>query len=231
MEVKLKAHLREIGAKSALSDLRNSGKIPGVYYGQKIDPISIYVDDHDLRKALSTEAGSNVLINLSLEAPPGTEHPALKGKQVALVKDMQRDPIKGDFLHVDFVKVSLTEEIQGTVPLVLTGEAPGVTLGGVLQHPIREVAVKCLPTNLPESIEIDVGSMEIGDSVNVSHLTAPEGVEILDDPEEILVSVVPPTKVEEVAPVEEEKGEEAVEGEEAEPEVIGEKKEEESAEE
>ncbi len=221
MEFKLNAFVREPGAGSKLTELRQQGFIPGTYYGQKIDPVSIYVKDTELREALHTEAGSNVLIDLNVEAPAGTEPKLLKGKQLALIKEMQKNPIMGDILHVDFVKVSLSVEIQATVPVVLTGEAAGVKTGGVLQHSIREVTVKCLPTSLPDQLEIDVSQLEVGDSINVSELPVTEGVEIIENPEEILVSVVPPTKVEEVVPAEEE-----VEEEELEPEVIGEKKEE-----
>ncbi len=225
MEIKLKATVREPGKHSAITELRDAGLIPGTYYGKKIDPVSVYVNDHELREALHTEAGLNVLIELLVQAPEGVKAPDLKGKQVVIIKDMQRNPIRGDILHVDFVKVSMTEEITAAIPIVLNGEAPGVKVGGVLQHSIREVTVKSLPANLPDSLAIDVSAMEIGDSLKVSDLPVTEGVEILDDPEEILVSVVPPTKVEEVVPVEE--GEEVeVEGEELEPEVIGEKKEE-----
>jgi large subunit ribosomal protein L25 len=225
VEVKLKAIVREPGRQSALTELRGGGMIPATYYGKKIDPMSISVNEEELREALHTDAGSNVLIELMVQTPDGVEVPELKGQQVTIIKELQRNPIRGDILHVDFVKVSMTEEITAAVPIILTGEAPGVKLGGVLQHSIREVNVKSLPANLPDSLAIDVGPLEIGDSLHVSDLPVTEGVEIMDDLEEILVSVVPPAKVEEVVTVE---GEE-IEGEEEalEPEVIGEKKEEE----
>jgi large subunit ribosomal protein L25 len=225
VEVKLKAIVREKGKHSAITELRDAGLIPGTYYGKKIEAISIYVNNEELREALHTDAGSNVLIELDVQTPDGVKAPTLTGKQVTIIKEMQRNPIRGDILHVDFVKVSMTEEITAAVPVVLSGEAPGVKVGGVLQHSIREVNVKCLPALLPDSLGIDVGTLEIGDSLHVSDLPVTEGVEIVDDLEEILVSVVPPTKVEEVVV---EEGEE-IEGEEEElePEVIGEKKEEE----
>lgn len=229
MEVKLKATVREPGRQSALTDLRASGMIPATYYGKKIDPVSVYVKEEELREALHTDAGSNVLIELLVQGAEGAEAPALEGKQVAIIKEMQRNPVRGDILHVDFVKVSMTEEITATVPVTITGEAPGVKTGGVLQHSIREVTVKCLPANLPDSLGVDVGTLEVGDSLHVSDLPVTDGVEIQDDLEDILVSVVPPTKIEEVVPVEGEEieGEEIEgEGEEVEPELIGEKKEE-----
>lgn len=139
-----------------------------------------------------------------------------------MIKDMQKNAITGAILHVDFVKVSMSEEIHATIPVTVTGEAAGVKVGGVLQHPMRELNVKCLPGNMPEHFEVDVTELNIGDSLHVRDLAAIEGVEILNDPEDILVSIVPPAKEEEVAPVEE--AEEM-----AEPEVIGEKKEEEES--
>lgn len=220
MGVKITAVVREPGKHSLITNLRDGGKIPGTFYGKKIDAISIYVDDEELRQALHTDAGTNVMIDLEITAPDGAEAPALKGKQVAMVKEMQRDALTGMIKHVDLVKVIMSEEIHATIPVAITGEAAGVKLGGVLQHSIRELSVKCLPGNLPEQFEIDVTVLEVGDSIHVKDLPVPEGVEILDDLEEILVSVVPPTKEEEVVPAEEAEAE-------AEPEVIGEKKEEE----
>lgn len=218
MAVKIKAQTRGTGKHSILTDLRNEGKVPGTYYGRKIDPVTIVVDAEELRAAMHTDAGSNVMIDLDIADSP------LKGSQVAMIKDMQKNPITGEILHIDLVKVSMSEEIHATVPLLVVGEAAGVKVGGVMQHSIREISVKCLPGALPEQFEIDVTALEIGDSIHVRDMATAEGVEILDDPDEILVSIVPPAKEEEVEAVEE--GEMEV----AEPEVIGEKKEEEAGE-
>lgn len=219
MEVKLKATLRNEKGKGAAKRVRTQNQIPAIYYGRKIDAVPITVDARDFKAAMSTEAGSNVLINLEIEGE--SAEGLLKGKQTAIVKDIQRHPYRVDILHVDFHRVIMTEEIQAAVPVVLVGESAGVKLGGVLQHQIREVNVKCLPNNIPEHFEIDVTDLEIGGSIHVSNLPPLEGVEILDDPEEILVSVIPPTKVEvpvaapeeeeEVAPAPELVGEEAEE--------------------
>lgn len=216
MDVKINATVRQTGKQSVLTDLRTEGKVPGTFYGKKIDPVTIFVDEHELREAMHTGAGSNVMVDLVIDDP------SLKGKQTAMIKDLQKNPITGAFIHVDFVKVSMSEEIHATIPVVMSGEAAGVKVGGVMQHPIRELNVKCLPGNMPEQYEIDVTALEIGDSVHVKDLAAIEGVEVLNDPEEILVSIVPPAKEEEVEAVEEGEGV-------TEPEVIGEKKAEEEA--
>jgi large subunit ribosomal protein L25 len=219
--VKLKAVVRTPGVHSAVTELRQTGQIPGTFYGKKIDAVSLYVDEEQFRDVMHTDAGSNVMIELDLTNDKGDEAPGLKGKQVAMVKELQRNAITGAILHVDFVKVSMSEDIHAAIPVVINGDAAGVKLGGVLQHSVRELNVKCLPGDLPEQYELTVTDLEIGDSIHVRDLTAIPGVEILDDPDEILVSVVPPAKIEEEAPAEEAEAE-------AEPEVIGEKKEEES---
>ncbi len=229
MEVRLKAVVRDIGTKGELNDLRSQGNVPAVYYGRKIEAVSMYVDEKEFRKTMGTDAGSNVIIDLKIVPPKGkdgSKMPKLEGKQTVVVKDMQRDPIKGDIVHIDFLKISMDEEIETTVPVVLVGESAGVVLGGVVQHSIRELNVSCLPKNLPENIEVDVTELEIGDNIHVSDISSIEGVEILDRPREMIVSVVPPTKVEEPE-VEVEEEEEEME----EPEVIGEEKEEEKEEE
>jgi large subunit ribosomal protein L25 len=220
--VTIKATVRETGKHSTLTNLRDTGQIPGTYYGKKIDPVTISLDAEDLHEALATGSGSNVMVDLVLEAPAGTTATLPTGKQVAMIKDMQKNPITGQVLHIDLVKVSMSEEIHATIPLIVSGDSPGVKVGGVLQHSIREINVKCLPAAMPEQFELDVSALEIGDSIHLRDINPPAGVEILDDPDEILVSIVPPAKEEEVAPVEEG-------AEEAEPEVIGEKKEEEEA--
>ncbi len=221
MEVKLKAVSREPGTKGELNLDRRNDKVPATFYGKKTEPVSIFVDLPDFLSVVHGEAGTNVILELDIQNAP-----QVKGKQTAIIKDIQRDPIKGTVLHIDFMKISMAEEIQATIPIVLVGESAGVKLGGVLQHSIREVNIKSLPKNLPDQFEVDVTALEIGDNIHVSDLRTFEGVEILDDPEEILVSVVPPTKVE--VPVAAEEEEVEAEEEAAEPEVIGEKKEEEA---
>ncbi len=223
MAVKITAQVRETGKHSVLTGLRDSGRIPGTYYGRKIEPVTLSLDAGELKEALTTGSGSNVMVDLILEAAADSTAVLPKGSQVAMIKDMQKNPITGEILHIDLVKVSMSEEIHATIPLIVIGEAPGVKVGGVMQHSIREISVKCLPAALPEQFEIDVAALEIGDSIHVRDMVTPEGVEILDDADEILVSIVPPAKVEEEVPVEEAEAE-------AEPEVIGEKKEEEAGE-
>jgi large subunit ribosomal protein L25 len=135
-----------------------------------------------------------------------------------IVKSIQHDPVKGTARHVDFWAVNMRQAVTTTVPVHFEGEAPGVKTGGVFMHNMIHVNVEALPDDLPEAVTVDISTLEVGDSVHVRDLAPQKGVTILDDPDEIVASIVPPAKEEEeVAPAEE-----AVE-----PEVIGETPEEE----
>jgi large subunit ribosomal protein L25 len=149
------------------------------------------------------------------------------GRQV-LIKELQRDPISGAYLHADLYAVDLKETIHISIPVQLKGTPIGVTLsGGILDHATRELDVECLPDAIPEEFAVDVSELEVGDSLHVRDIKVLEGVEILNDPDVSIVSVVAPAVVEEEAPEEEE--EEGVEGEAA-PEGEGEAAAEEGAE-
>ncbi len=206
-KVSLEVEIREKTGKGFSGRLRRRGYIPAILYGGKEAPQSLIVNIKDLEKALSTEAGENVIISLKVGDKTRT----------VIVKDLQTDPVRGDLLHADLCQISLKERLKASVPIVVRGEAPGVKEGGILQHRLREIEVECLPTEIPESIPIDVGDLRIGNSLHVKDLRVTGDIKILADGEESVVSIVPPT-VEEVAPP---TPEEVV----AEPEVIGEKKE------
>lgn len=206
-KVSLGAETREKTGKGSSGRLRRRGYIPAILYGGKEAPQSLIVNTKDLEKALSTEAGENVIISLKVGDKTRT----------VIVKDLQVDPVRGELLHADLCQISLKEKLKASVPIVVRGEAPGVKEGGILQHRLREIEVECLPTEIPESIPVDVSGLSIGDSLHVKDLRITGDIRILANGEESVVSIVPPT-VEEVAPP---TPEEVV----AEPEVIGEKKE------
>jgi large subunit ribosomal protein L25 len=206
-KVTLEAEIREKTGKGSSGRLRRRGYIPAILYGGKEKPQPLIVNTKDLEKALSTEAGENVIISLKVGDKTRT----------VIVKDMQADPVKGNLLHVDLYQISLRERLKASVPIEVRGEAPGVKEGGILQHRLREIEVECLPTEIPEFISIDVSGLLIGDSLHVRDLRVTGDIKILADGEEAVVSIVPPT-VEEVAPP---TPEEVA----AEPEVIGEEKE------
>ena len=209
----LKAQVRTETGKRVAKDLRNQGLVPAnVYKGSK-GAVSLQVIKKDLREVLSTKAGENVIITLKISGATDAQD------KTVLIKEIQREPIMDEILHVDFGEISLTEMLEVNVPLVSKGEAVGVKVDdGVLEHIMWELQVECLPTNIPEKIDVDVSDMKIGDSIFVKNIVAPEGVKILNDGELIVVSV-------KAKKAEAPKEELAAEGAEA-PELIRKKKEE-----
>ena len=186
--------------------LRAQGLIPGVLYG-KGQSRAIAVPERDLRAALTGTSGMHAILDVVLEGQK-TVHPSI-------LADLQQDPIRGTVSHIDLREVRLDQPIQATVVVQLVGESQGVKNGGVLSLVNREVNVEALPMEVPEHIDADVSSLEIGDVLRLEDLTAIEGVTFLDDPHETVIATVsaPRVEVEPVAEIEE--GEE-VEGEVAE---------------
>jgi large subunit ribosomal protein L25 len=147
--------------------LRHDGRIPGVVYGHGIDSTSITVDGRALRSALTTEAGTNAVIELKVD---GTQH-------LAMAKEIQRHPVRGTVAHVDFLVVNRNEIVTVEVPLILTGEALEVrNAGGSVDHEMFTLTVSCTPGQIPPSIEVDVSGLTIGAAVRVSDITLPPGV-------------------------------------------------------
>jgi len=184
--------------------------IPGIVYGRAMDPMPVSVPRKALAKLLHTKAGEHALVTLKLEDGKPWEKPAL-------IHDLQHDPVDGHVIHVDFHAIALTEQIRVKIPVILKGEPIGVKQeGGVLEQFLRELEVECLPTEIPEGIEVDVSAMTIGATVHVRDLPPPKNAKVLNDPAGAVASMQQP-KVEKP---EEEAA--AV----TEPEVIREKKEE-----
>lgn len=198
----LAAEPRSATGKGAARKLRATGRIPAVIYGRAMQTRQVSVDPQDLDKLLhSTGAGLNTLIDLQLEG----------AEQQVLLKALQRDPVHGAFLHADFYQVDLSQAVVVSVPLRVVGRAPGVELSdGILDLPLREIEIACLPTAIPDHIEADVSELQIGQSLHVSELHLPEGAELRTD-SALAVALVAAPKVEEEAEAEGE----APEGEEA----------------
>jgi len=183
----LKAESRTGTGKKTAKDLRIKGLIPANAYKSGKPAMSLQISADDFMEVLHTKAGENVIITLKIS---GEGSP--KDKTV-LIKEIQRDPIKDGILHVDFNEISLTEVLKVNVPLAPRGEPIGVKVdGGILEHVMWELEVECLPTAIPEKIEVDVSNLKIGDAVYVKNITPPEGVKILTDPELISIIVKPP---------------------------------------
>ena len=202
-EVTLQAVKRERTGKGAARQARAQNKVPGVIYGLGMDPIAVEVDRRELVTAFHTDAGMNVLLNIEVDGTSTT----------TLARDLQRDPLRGTLLHADFVKVDLKQEVEVEVPVHIVGEAPGQKEGGVLEQPLFELHVRCLPTEVPESIDADVSTLTIGDSLKVSDLATGRTFEILNDPDSVVAAVVAPVSEEELEAMEAAAG---VEGEEPE---------------
>lgn len=181
--------------------MRNEGWIPGVLYGGGKDSMPLTVEEKALKQALGRGQRGNVILDLTFEGK-SQAHPAI-------LKEYQNDPINGHLLHVDFLEVRMDQPIESTVRLELVGTAQGVKDGGILDHGMRELHIRCLPTDMPGQIEADVSALNIGESMRVSEVTAPAGVEILDDPEAHIAGVMAPKLVVEEVPEEGEEGAEA----------------------
>jgi large subunit ribosomal protein L25 len=195
-ELKLQATRRDETGKGAARRSRAAGRVPAVLYGRGMDPVSLEVDRRDFVTALKTDAGMNVLLDIEVD---GTN-------TLALTRELQRDPVRGNLLHADFVKVDRTQAIEVEVPVHVVGEAPGAKEGGILENPLFSVHVRTLPGNVPEAVEADVSELNIGDSLRVADVRAPADVEILNDGETVVASIVAPISEEELEAMEAEAG-------------------------
>lgn len=181
--------------------LRRQGLIPGVLYG-KTEPVAIAIGERELRAALTTSAGGHAVLDVAIDG--GRQHSAI-------LKDFQRDVVRGNITHVDLQEVRLDQLIQTSVEVALVGDPIGVREGGVLSQVTNEISIEALPLEVPQGLEVDVSGMAIGDTMRLTELVVPEGVTLLDDPEEIVLATVTlPTLVVEPE-VEEEELEEGAE--------------------
>lgn len=182
---KLNVASRTAAGSRAARRLRRSGRVPGIVYGGGAEPVGIDVDARELRLAL---AAAGAVLDLSVDGGKATP---------VVLKEAQRDPVRGQTTHIDLLRVRLDEKIRSVVPLELEGvdDAPGVKRGGVLEQITRELEVEALPTNIPESIVHAVGEMEIGETILLSAVQAPEGVTLLNDPEETVVATLSPPRL------------------------------------
>jgi large subunit ribosomal protein L25 len=192
--------------------LRKEGLIPGVLYGSG-EPVAISIEERELRRALTGAGGLHAILDVEIDGK-GSAH-------ASILKEYQVDPVRGGVTHVDLQEVRLDQAIIASVQVQLHGgeDAPGVREGGVLSQPLREVNVEALPLEVPEHIELDVSGMEIGGTIRIAELTAPDGVTILGDPEMVVATITAPTKEVVPEPTEEELAAleaEAAEGEEGE---------------
>ncbi len=218
-EIKLDVQVRKEIGSQRIKAVRAEDLIPAIVYGGSKKPTAVKIDRRTFERIRRQHEGESIILHLNV----------LEGEKKlrdysVIVREEQHDPVSDRIQHIDFKRISLKEEIEVKIPVKTVGEAIGVKKGGgSLDHHIWELDVVCLPTNMPEHIDIDVSALEIGDAVHVKDLALPEGVKTKHDEEDIVVSVVPPMKEEEEEPAETD--------EDAEPELVGEKEKEEKAEE
>lgn len=206
-QVTLKAERRSESGKGTARKLRASGKLPAVVYGADFETLSLTLDTHETVQLFHSISVDNTLIQLKVE---GESKPL-----PTLIRDIQTHPFRDDILHVDFYRVQTGVTVELEVPLSLVGTPAGVRdQGGVLDQVFYELPVACIPSAIPEELELDVSALEIGDSLSVADLSIPDGVEVLLDEDRTLVAVGAPTTL---ASQDEDEDEDA----DAEPEVIG----------
>ena len=188
MSTVLEATKRETGARSILTGVRNNGGTPANVYGYNTEATPISVDAKNLLKELQTN-GQNAVFKLNVE-----------GKTVnAVINEIQRCALKGHIKHIDFQAINMGEEIEVEVPVTIVGEAAGVKEGGVLTQPNRDMKIKVKPSDIPESIEIDVSNLGVGDTLSLADVREKIHFEVLHDDDYTLATVTPPTKVDEGA--------------------------------
>jgi len=212
-EIFLDAQLREELGRGKVKDLREKGFIPAVVYGESKISYAIKLSSSQLLHLIHEYRLENAVINLNIK--DDKKHKP----RSCLIKEIQYDPVHGDIIHVDFNEISLTKVIKVNVPVVAKGEPQGVKQeGGSLEHILWEIEVECLPTQIPNEIEVDVTQLKIGDAIHIKDIKFPSNIKVLNEPGAIVLSVALPMKEEvPAAPVEGEVPQE--------PEVIKEKKE------
>jgi large subunit ribosomal protein L25 len=204
----IRVEVREETGKGVARRLRRDGLLPGVVYGRTREPQPLTVDPVQLQNKL----GGNAIFDLAII------NNDQETRETVMVKEVQKDPIKGKLMHIDFQHISMDEKITISVSINLQGDAVGIKEGGVLQQLLREVEIECFPADIPEELSLSVEGLEIGNSLLVSDLEVPEEIKIKTPLDEVIVTIVTPTEI-----IEEEEEEEE---EFTEPEVIGEEGEE-----
>lgn len=199
-QVKLVAQKRDERGKNASSRLRKEGRVPGIVYGYDIQPTAVSVDALELYHVMHTDAGRNVLIALDIE---GSTH-------LCVARDMQRHPVKGTTTHIDLVAVDTNTQISVDVPIQLVG-VEDVTSGLIVNQVLYTVSISVKPLDTPNSFEVSVGHMELGDVLTVADLAGqlPAGAELLSDPEEAVVTIAAPAAAESEDTAEEAAGDDA----------------------
>jgi len=215
-QIDLKAQVRKTTGKGPARTLRREGRIPAVLYGPKTDSMMLSIDFKEFEQIVKKVNVGSVLLNLQIQNGETLTRPAM-------IKELQTNPVSGAFVHVDFYEIDMLRKINVNVPVVTRGKSAGVEEGGMLQIVRREIELFCLPTAIPKSIVVDISDLEIGDAIHVREIALPDDVELPEETDFTVITVLAPKVEEEVVEEEEfEEGEEAAEAEGAEGEAAAE---------
>ena len=215
-QIDLKAQVRKKTGKGPARTLRREGRIPAVLYGQKTESIMLSIDIREFEKIVKKANIGSLLLNLQIQNGKTLTRPAM-------IKELQTNPVTGAFIHIDFYEIDMQRKIRVSVPVVARGKSVGVENGGLLQIVRRELELFCLPTAIPRAIEVDVTNLEIGDAIHIEEITLPAEVELQEEADFTVVTVLAPKVEEEIVAEEElEEGEEVAEEEGAEGEAAAE---------
>lgn len=192
-QIVVAAQRRDPAGKNANRRLRKAGQIPAVVYGAAREPLPLLVDPHLISDILHSHSGHNTIFTVSVDGAQSN----------VMVKDYQLDPVRGRIIHADLYEIAMDQLLKLTVDVEMTGESEGVKVGGGIMDVVtRSLEVECLPTDIPQSIKVDVSQLKINDYIRVKNLPTDPKVRILSDGEVVIVTIVPPVKEEVVAPVE-----------------------------
>lgn len=192
--VLLKASSRQMAGRNQVKKLRTQGRVPAVFYGKKTHATNLEIDARELNLLIQHATGENLVVDLEVEQEGS------KVKKLALLQDVQHDPLSGNILHVDLHEIAADEKIKAQVVVEATGEAVGVkTYGGILEHILRELQVECLPKDLPDCITVDVSHLNVGETLHVGDIALPDGVQVLNSKDLVVFSVAAPAVEEKAA--------------------------------
>src|SRR3972149_5068859 len=189
--LELKAQVRQEKGKNQIKQLRAEGLLPANVYGYQAEATNIAVSGREFGNLIHSSSGTHVILKLIID----------NGKSpTVIVRDIQRNPVRDELLHVDFLSVALDEKIISAVPISIVGDSVGVREGGILQHGLWEVQVEALPTDLPDHIEVDISDLKIGDSLHASEINLPPELTMVTATEDVVATVLPPVVYKEEVP-------------------------------
>ncbi len=188
--VLIEAKMRKEQTKGTNNRMRGQGYVPAVLYGKEVENTSILVSEKEMDKIIA-KGGENVFAKISLDKEGIIE------EYNVILKEVQRHPVKGTLSHIDLYQVSMSEKLNTIVPISVVGDSIGVADGGIVQHMLREIDIRCLPGDIPASIEVDITNLNIGDSIAVADVQTSDAVEIVADPNTVIISIAAPQAEEE----------------------------------